>query len=83
MAREVYWTGMCGDITEYIKACEVCHKNKYSTLSPVGLLSPLPIPSKVWSYISLNFVEGLPVSKGYEVILVVVDRLTKYAHLFL
>ena len=80
MSREVYWPGMRSDINEFIKACEICQRNKYSTLSPVGLLSPLPIPLQVWSDISLDFVEGLPISKGYDVILVVVDRLTKYAH---
>lgn len=32
------------------------------------------------SDISLDFVEGLPVSKGYDVILVLVNRLTKYAY---
>lgn len=33
-----------------------------------------------WTHVSMDFVEGLPRAQDKDVILVVVDRLTKYAH---
>ncbi|RDX67318.1 hypothetical protein CR513_53822, partial [Mucuna pruriens] len=57
----------------YVQECEVCQKNKYQALSLAGLLQPLPIPTHTWSDISMDFI-------SVDTILVVVDRLTKYAH---
>jgi hypothetical protein len=38
------------------------------------------VPDSAWQVVSLDFVEGLPKSSGSTTILVVVDKLTKYAH---
>lgn len=75
-----FWHGMRKNIREFIKNCDTCQRNKVENTKPAGLLQPLPIPTQVWSDISMDFVEGLPISRGKSTIFVVVDRLSKYAH---
>lgn len=75
-----YWKGMNKDIQSYIRSCRVCQQCKHETIASPGLLQPLPIPTAIWSDISMDFIDGVPKSFGKSVILVVVDRLSKSAH---
>jgi len=63
-----------------VAECLVCQQNKVETIKTPGLLQPLSIPSQRWEEVSMDFIIGLTKSEGKSVIMVVVDRLTKYAH---
>lgn len=49
-------------------------------MTPTSLLQPLPIPSKIWDDLSMDFIVGLPKVRGFNTILVIVDRLSKYGN---
>ena len=80
VATSFYWLGMRTDVRRYVAACQIFQATKYITDKPSGLIQPLPIPESVWSSASMDFIVGLPPSHGYTAIMVVVDRLSKYAH---
>ena len=63
-----------------VRKCDTCQRLKSETCNPVGLFQPLPIPEKPWIDASVDFVEGLPKSQLKDVVLVVVDRFTKFVH---
>jgi hypothetical protein len=80
LKKHFAWKRMKLDVENSVKQCNIYQHAKHSLQHPMGLLQPLPIPAGVWQDLSMDFIEGLPKSKGCTMILVVVDRLTKYAH---
>ncbi|XP_058740857.1 uncharacterized protein LOC131613183 [Vicia villosa] len=76
-----WWEGMRNHVKQFVKNCHICQQVKYETKKTPGLLQPLPIPHAIWEDLSLDFITGLPLSKGHNAILVVVDRLSKGVHL--
>ena len=66
-------------VAKYLKNCPVCCELARHT-GPPPLLCPLPVPDSPWRDISVDFVRPLPTSDGFNMIMVVVDRLTKMRH---
>lgn len=77
---DFYWPGLKQHLRQFIWECTICQQNKHENVAPRGLLQPLLVPDRVWSHITMDFIEGLPLFEGYSVIYMVVDRLSKYSH---
>lgn len=76
-----FWKGMRNDVQDFVSHCRTCQQVKLPTAKPMGLLQPLDIPSNIWEAVSLDFVTGVLVVQGKSVIVVVMDRMSKYYHL--
>ena len=74
------WPNMKQDVKKYVAHYSVCQQAKPEHIGKPGLLQPLPIPTRAWEIVSLDFVEGLPKSSRYDTILVIIDKYTKYGH---
>ncbi|KAL4020645.1 hypothetical protein IC575_019426 [Cucumis melo] len=81
LKRVYWWRNMKREVAEFVSRCLVCQQVKAPRQKPAGLLQPLSIPEWKWENVSMDFITGLPRTlRGFTVIWVVVDRLTKSAH---
>ena len=61
--------------------CDTFQHNKGEIIKVPSTLQLLLIPPTIWTDISMEFIVGLPKSGNKSVTMVVVDHLSKYAHL--
>ena len=71
---------MKDDLTKYIKACQKCQRAKPDRMKRAAPLHPHDVPEGPWEIISVDLMGPLPESQGYDMIMVVVDRFSKYAY---
>ncbi|KAL0378456.1 UNVERIFIED_CONTAM: Transposon Ty3-G Gag-Pol polyprotein [Sesamum radiatum] len=73
-----WWQTMKKDVAEFVAKCMTCQQVKAEHQAPAG---KLPYPEWKWEKITMDFV-GLPRTlRKHDAIWVIVDRLTKSAHL--
>ncbi|GJW99837.1 putative reverse transcriptase domain-containing protein, partial [Tanacetum coccineum] len=81
MKRLYWWPNMKANITTYVSKCLTCAKVKAEHQKPSGLLVQPDLPEWKWEKITMDFVIKLPrTAAGFDMIWVIVDRLTKSAH---
>ena len=67
-------------VKEFIKTCDICVHSKAAQHHPYGLLHPLPLPTRPWASLSVDFIADLPCIGDRDMVLVIVDRFSKMAH---
>ena len=70
------------DIVDFVSQCLNCQQVKYEQQKPGGVTQWMPIPEWKWECIAMDFVVRFPHTLGkFDAIWVIVDRLTKSAHI--
>jgi len=80
VTRNFWWPGVTKEVKRYVEECDACQRNKNRTEQPASKLIPNSIPEKPWTHILADFITKLLLAQGYDLMLVVVDRLTKMVH---
>jgi hypothetical protein len=79
--RWFWWPRMGRDIEKFCHSCGTCQMMKTSNQAKPGLLHNLPIPTRPWQSIAMDFVGPFPQSAGHDYLWVVLCRLTSLVHL--
>nr|GEU88883.1 putative reverse transcriptase domain-containing protein [Tanacetum cinerariifolium] len=83
MKKLYWWPNMKANIASYVSKCLTCARVKAEHQRQSGLLVQPAIPEWKWDNIEMDFITKLLKSpQGFNTIWVIVDRLTKSAHLF-
>ena len=78
--HQFYWPSLKHDVGNIVAQCRVCAFPK-QVKKNVGLYTPLPVPTRPWDDVSMDFVLGLPRTvHHHDSIMVVVDFFSKMAH---
>ena len=73
---------MSSDAKKHVATCDSCMSVNEGDHHNEDLLQPLPVPTRPWQCISMDFITSLPVSvDGYEAILTFMDQLMKCVRL--
>jgi transposase InsO family protein len=75
--RGFWWPRMRRDVTEYVQGCQPCQRSKFDRTARRAPLVPHDVPARPWHTISIDMIGPLPISHGYDSIIVIVDRFSK------
>ena len=73
LQKTYFWPAMTSFVKDYISRCDRYARFKRTNQAPFGTLNPLEAPHMPWVDIMADFTTDLPLSNGYDSILVIID----------
>jgi len=83
VSRNYWWPQMSRYIRQYISTCDLCLRIKLIRQALVGELHPLWILDSWWDMLSVDFIVELPLSSRHDVVMTVVNSMSKQVHFIL
>ena len=80
LSRGFWWPQPWKLVKEFIKTCDICVHSKAAHHHPYSLLHPLPLPSRPWASLSMDFIIDLPCLDDHDTVLVIVYQFSKMTH---
>lgn len=80
--RRWFWPKMRDSVRRFIRNCDVCGRTSVWREAKAGFLRSLPIPDRIGSDLTIDFITDLPPSEGCSNIMVITDRLSKDIFIF-
>ena len=82
---DYWWLNMKQDVDEYVKGCVTCQSTKPCTNVPKAPLHPIMVTPNTapFKVVNIDFITKLPVSKGYDSIMTIVDYNCTKAAIFI
>ena len=79
LARSYFWPGMYPMVRRFLRNCDVCGRKNVWRQHKKGFLKPLPVPERLWSELSVDFMTDLPAKRETDprFLMVITDRLSK------
>jgi hypothetical protein len=79
--RWYWWPRIYHETEKFCKSCETCAQAKGEYQKPAGKLHPLPIATRPWESVGMDFIGPFPEVQGFNYLWVVICRMSSMVHL--
>jgi len=79
LSSQYWWHGITSTVKQYCRNCHACRRIQVPRDKKPGFLHPLPVPSRPWEHITVDYCEFNKDKHGFNNVLVFIDRFSKQA----